>query len=165
MIILVIGLSFLSCTKKIIVPDCSDDKTKEIFLKKYGSSFVYTGLLKQSGHEPNKKEIEMIWDIFIFNERDKFKKIPNEEFIEYVIKAFEELKYADGTLESLDNVRFELKNIREVSYDEDIGRYKCSADLYLIIPDKEPLKPKEITYASEVADGGKKHYVTSESYL
>jgi hypothetical protein len=56
----------------------------------------------------------------------------------------------------------EVVNVRTTAYDKESNSYSCEADLTYHLDEKEPLtKEYPITYRSEFADGGKKHFVTA----
>jgi len=60
--------------------------------------------------------------------------------------------------EAMKGISLKLANIRTTGLDEKIGKYACAADLEIAGPGGSKRLP--IQYTSELADGGKRFYVT-----
>lgn len=144
LVVLVSCLVPLGCATKN-APDCSDNKTKEIVLKKILIHPTYVGAKSKGTTNKSEQEFE-------------------KEFL-----ANANLSYSNGVLTVSEKqnpdykVRFSLFNTRTTNIIKGIGKYECAAELTAERIDKEhseALAKQEITYTSELADNGKKHFVT-----
>lgn len=139
----------ISGCSKSMAPDCNADKTKAEVLKKVFADTMNKGYQKRENRN-------------YFGEDDlkgnsgQF-KFANGQTAKY--------QYSDGVLKfyaddgGLTNT---IENIRTVSINKDTGKCECAADIKTEVVDKKQSKPAtimSITYSSELADNGKKHFV------
>lgn len=137
-------LGSLGCAAKK-APDCSDDKTKELVLKKILIHPAYVGA-KSKGHTTLSEEEY---------EKDFLAKTNLSYSNNELIATFKETP--DQKL------KLYLSDTRTINLIKDIGKYECAAEFKADIIDKgqssEFMPKQEITYTSELADNGKKHFV------
>ena len=138
-------LGLFGCAAKN-APDCSDNRTKEIVLKKI---FVHTSYV---------------------GAKSKGKTDKSEEEYEKESLASTNYSYSNDVLlvsdkdNPDDKAKLTLLNTRTTNRVKDIGKYECAAEFTAEKikggSSAELLTKKEITYTSELADNGKKHFVT-----
>jgi len=78
----------------------------------------------------------------------------DEKMVDTAIQIAEE-KFGQ---EIMKNVTLKLLNIRTTAMDEKLGKYTCAADLE--VTGSAGSKRFPVQYTSELADGGKRFYVT-----
>lgn len=60
--------------------------------------------------------------------------------------------------EETKKIGLDVINVRTTNFNKEVGKYECAADLEMTGEGKTSSLP--ITYTSELADGGKKHFVS-----
>ena len=135
----------LGCAAKK-APDCSDNRTKEIVLKKIFVHAAYVGAKRKGITDKSEEEYEK-----------ESLASTNYSYSNGVLLVSD--KYTPD-----DKAKLTLLNTRTTNIVKEIGKYECSAEFTAEKitggPSTGLLPKKEITYTSELTDNGKKHFVT-----
>ncbi|MGC2062389.1 MAG: hypothetical protein WA610_05375 [Thermodesulfovibrionales bacterium] len=144
LLITITWLGLLGCAAKK-APDCSDNRTKEIVLKKIFIHTAYVGTKSKGKTDKSEEEYE------------------KESLVGTNCSYSNNVLLVSDKYNPDDKAKLTLLNIRTTNIVKDIGKYECAAEFTAEKirggSSTELLPKKEISYTSELADNGKKHFV------